>query len=70
MNGTANNDAACVTCGRVDTPIRRRPGAGGLALILWAAAVAIWVLGLVLGSLIIGYIAAPVFLGALVYTLW
>lgn len=73
MNEHADNevgDAACVQCGHVGSPISVGPGPGWLALMLWAAALAFWLLGLLLQSLWIGYLAAPVFLGALIYTLW
>lgn len=69
-----DNDPArgpsCVQCGHVDSPINVGPGPGWLALILWGAAAAFWTLGMVLQSIWIGYLAAPVFLAALVYTLW
>lgn len=61
---------ACVQCGHVDSPINVGPGPGWLAVVLWGAAAAFWTLGLALQSIWIGYLAAPVFLGALIYTLW
>lgn len=66
----AARSPACAQCGHVDSPINVGPGPGWLALLLWAAAAAFWILGLILQSIWIGYLAAPVFLGALVYTLW
>jgi uncharacterized membrane protein len=66
----AVRDQACVECGHVDSPISVGPGPGWLALALWVAAAALWTLGMVLQTLWVGYLAAPVFLGALIYTLW
>ena len=60
----------CVQCGKVDAPIRVGPGPGWLALMLWAGSALLWTLGMVLGSTGIGYLAAAVFLAALIYTLW
>lgn len=62
--------AGCVQCGRVDSPIRAGPGPGWLALLLWAAAAALWTIGMVLEATWLTYPAAAVFLGALIYTLW
>jgi hypothetical protein len=74
MMAQADNEAmqnrACVECGHVDSPINVGPGPGWLAVILWGVAAAFWILGMMLESLWIGYLAAPVFLGALIYTLW
>jgi uncharacterized membrane protein len=66
----AVRDQACVECGHVDSPISVGPGPGWLAVMLWGAAAALWTLGMVLQSLWVGYLAAPVFLGALIYTMW
>jgi 4-hydroxybenzoate polyprenyltransferase len=74
MIDQADNDAirrpACVECGHVDSPINLGPGPGWLAVILWASAAAFWTLGMALQILWVGYLAAPVFLAALIYTLW
>jgi hypothetical protein len=66
----ATRDRSCVECGHVGSPINVGPGPGWLALILWALAGAFWIVGMMLQSLLVGYLAAPLFLGALVYTLW
>lgn len=66
----AVREPACVECGHVDSPISVGPGPGWLAIALWATAALLWILGMVLQSLWVGYLAAPVFLGALIYTLW
>jgi hypothetical protein len=66
----AGPGTACVECGHVDSPISVGPGPGWLAVALWGAAAALWTLGMVLQNLWVGYLAAPVFLGALVYTMW
>lgn len=74
MNEQADNDTVrqdgCVQCGHVDSPISVGPGPGWLAGALWAAAAVLWTLSMVLPSLWLGYLAAFVFLGALIYTLW
>ena len=73
MSDSADNAIGarrCVSCGRVDTPIRRPPGPGGLAVGLWAAAGALWAIGFALGIVWLPYGAAIVFLGAFIYTLW
>lgn len=62
--------AACVQCGRVDSPLRVGPGPGWLALLLWAAAAGLWILGMILEATWLTYPTAAVFLGALLYTLW
>jgi 4-hydroxybenzoate polyprenyltransferase len=66
----ATRDPGCVRCGRVDSPIRVGPGPGWLAILLWASAAALWTAGMALQRVWVGYLAAPVFLGALIYTLW
>jgi hypothetical protein len=66
----ALRDPGCVQCGHVDSPINIGPGPAWLALMLWGAAAALWALGMAMQTLWVGYLAAPVFLGALVYTLW
>jgi hypothetical protein len=70
VNNEATHSRSCIQCGKVDSPINVGPGPGWLALMLWGAAAAFWILGMALQSLWIGYLAAPVFLGALIYTLW
>jgi hypothetical protein len=66
----AVRDLTCVQCGHVGSPINVGPGPGWLALILWGAAALIWILGVLLQSLVVGYLAAPAFLGAFIYSLW
>lgn len=68
-NGTGAG-AACVRCGKVDSPIKVGPGPGWLALLLWAAAAALWAIGMVAGASWLTYPTAAVFLAALIYTLW
>lgn len=74
MNEQVDNDAVrrdgCVQCGHVDSPINVGPGPGWLAVALWGTAAVLWTLSMVLPSLWAGYLAALVFLAALVYTLW
>lgn len=66
----AVRDPGCMQCGHVGSPVNVGPGPGWLALMLWGAAAALWILGMATQTLWAGYLAAPVFLGALVYTLW
>lgn len=66
----AVRELACVDCGHVGSPINIGPGPGWLAIMLWATAAALWALGLGLQNIWVGYVAAPVFLAALIYTLW
>ncbi len=63
-------EPGCVDCGHVGSPINVGPGPGWIAILLWAGAAALWVLGLAVQNIWVGYLAAPVFLGALIYTLW
>jgi hypothetical protein len=69
-NNEAARGPACVQCGSVESPITVGPGPGWLAVMLWGAAAGFWLLGMALQSLWVGYVAAPVFLAALIYTLW
>lgn len=60
----------CTSCGRVDTPRLVRAGPGSIAIALWAAAALLWGLGYILDAAWPAFVAAVVFLAALVYTLW
>ena len=74
MDTPANNrtaaGAGCARCGKADPPIKVGPGPGWLALLLWGASAALWVIGMVAEASWLLYPTAAVFLAALLYTLW
>jgi Flp pilus assembly protein TadB len=60
----------CAQCGQVDAPGRSLPGPAWVAIALWAGAAAVWALGATLAVPALFWVAAVIFLGALLYTLW
>lgn len=72
MSDSTNNPAGavrCVSCGHVAVPIIRARRPGWVALSIWAAAGAVWALGFAIDAAWPSFVAAVVFLGAMIYTL-